>query len=594
MITSLNIQYSQKSDLLEIKQRFKQHPHEKTLIQVFSGQVEKKEVEQLLDDLKDVFQGVPIIGTTTAGEILDSRVEENTVVVNFCFFDSTTVQTTLLDCYDDLWLAGKTLACNLAPAPKALILLGCGLKDGRTIDATLLLNALYEEFPQAVIAGAQAGDNGHGAISYVFTENGITEQGAVAASLSGESLSVHNSYNLSWVPIGKKLTITKASGSRVYSIDHQSPLDLYNHYLGPEVVEGLPLAAADFPLIIERDGIPMAIHARGVNQDGSFDYIHSFHLGEQVQFGFCHSGLLAMAAKQTFDELRAHPTQAAFIYSCVSRKWILGQDVNVEIAPIASLATTAGFFTYGEYFTHPIGKCLFLSQTMTVLTLAELDETELPALTAELKPLITTEESKQLKTLRVLHRLIETSAKEIETINHKLSEMAHEDGLTGLFNRRYFDRQLAAEFKRAQRSEEPLSLILIDVDAFKLYNDTYGHVKGDSCLRAVAAVLKEMPQRPSDFVSRYGGEEFICVLPNTDFDGAMLLAEKIRQDVSNLSIPHLTSVVSNHLTVSIGVQTVEKVTQQNTLESIVAMCDQQLYAAKMNGRNRVCGNGILQ
>jgi c-di-GMP phosphodiesterase len=594
MITSLNIRYSQKSDLLEIKQRFKQHPHEKTLIQVFSGQVEKTEVEQLLEDLKDVFQGVPIIGATTAGEILDSRVEENTVVVNFCFFDSTTVQTTLIDCCDDLGLAGKTLARHLAPASKALILLGCGLKDGRTIDATPLLNALYEEFPQAVIAGAQAGDNGNGVISYVFTEQGITEQGTVAASLSGDALSVHNSYNLSWVPIGKKLTITKAAGSRVYSIDHQSPLDLYNHYLGPEVVEGLPLAAADFPLIIERDGIPMAIHARGVNQDGSFDYIHSFHLGEQVQFGFCHSGLLAMAAKQTFDELRAHPTQAAFIYSCVSRKWILGQDVNVEIAPIASLATTAGFFTYGEYFTHPIGKCLFLSQTMTVLTLAELDETGPPALTNELKPLITAEESKQLKTLRVLHRLIETSAKEIETINHKLSEMAHEDGLTGLFNRRYFDRQLATECKRAQRSEEPLSLILIDVDAFKLYNDTYGHVKGDSCLRAVAAVLKEMPQRPSDFVSRYGGEEFVCVLPNTNFNGAMLLAEKIRQDVSKLSIPHLTSAISDHLTVSVGVQTVEKVTNQITPESIVAMCDQQLYAAKINGRNRVCGNRILQ
>lgn len=594
MIRSLNIQYSQKSDLFEIQQRFKNHPSEQTLIQVFSGHIEKAEIEQLLQDLKDVFQGTPIIGTTTAGEILDGRVTENTVVVNFCFFDSTIVRTTFVDRYDDLWTAGKTLARDLVTVPKALILMGCGLKAGRTIDATPLLAALYEEFPQAVIAGAQAGDNGHGVISHVFTENGILDYGAVAASLSGEALSVHNSYNLSWVPIGKKLTITKASGSRVYSIDHRSPLDLYNHYLGPEVVEGLPLAAADFPLVIERDGIPMAIHATGVNEDGSFDYIHSFHPGEQVQFGFCHSGLLAMAAKQTFDQLSVHPTQVAFIYSCVSRKWILGQDINVELAPISNLATTAGFFAYGEYFTHSIGKCLFFSQTMTVLTLAELDGIEPSALTQELKPLITAEESKQLKTLRVLHRLVETSANEIETINHKLSEMAHEDGLTGLFNRRHFDRQFPAEFKRAQRSGEPLSLILIDVDAFKLYNDTYGHVQGDSCLRAVAAVLKEIPQRPSDFVSRYGGEEFICILPNTNFEGAMLVAEKIRQGVSQLLIPHPTSAVSNYLTVSLGVQTVEKVTEQRTPEAIVMLCDEQLYVAKMNGRNRICGNRIPQ
>ncbi len=593
MITSLNIKYSQKSDLLEMKQRFENHPPGKTLIQVFSGHVTKADVERLLHDLTEVFQGTPIIGTTTAGEIMDGLVEENTIVVNFSFFDSTTVRTTSVDCYDDLWVAGKILARNLkSAAPQTLILLGCGLKDGRTIDATLLLNALYEEFPQAVIAGAQAGDNGHGVISYVFTEDGIIDHGAVVASLSGQSLSAHNSYNLSWVPIGKKFTITKASGPRVYSIDNRSPLDLYNHYLGPEVVEGLPLAAADFPLVIERDGIPMAIHARGVNEDGSFDYIHSFHSGEQVQFGFCHSGLLAIAAKQIFDELRVHPAQVAFIYSCVSRKWILGQDIHVEITPISTLAPTAGFFAYGEYFTHPIGKCFFFSQTMTVLTLAELDEPEPLVYSHELKPFITKEESKQLKTLRVLHRLVETSANEIENMNNKLSEMAHEDCLTGLFNRRHFNRQFTAEFKRAQRSGEPLSLILIDVDAFKLYNDTYGHVKGDSCLRAVATVLKEIPQRPSDFVSRYGGEEFICILPNTSFEGAMLLAEKIRQDVIKLEIPHISSTVSTHLTVSIGVQTVEKITDQRTPEAIVMMCDEQLYAAKMNGRNRVCGNRV--
>ncbi|GAB4382649.1 MAG: hypothetical protein Kow00121_43190 [Elainellaceae cyanobacterium] len=593
MITSLNIQYSQKSDLLEVKQRFKQHPSAQTLIQVFSGHIEKTEIEQLLQDLKETFQGTPIIGTTTAGEILDGRIQEKTVVVNFSFFSSTTVCTTFVDRYDDLWFAGKILAHNLATtAPKALILLGCGLKDGRTIDATPLLAALYEEFPQAIIAGAQAGDNGKGVISYVFTEHGILEQGAVAASLSGEQLSVRNSYSLSWVPIGKKLTITKASGSRVYSIDNRSPRELYNHYLGPEIVEGLPLSAADFPLVIERDGILMAIHALGVNEDGSFDYIHSFHSGEQVQFGFCHSGLLTIAAKQMFDELRTHAAQVAFVYSCVSRKWILGQDILVEIMPIASLATTAGFFAYGEYFTHPIGKCLFFSQTMTVLTLAELNETAAPTLMEELRPLITEEASKQLKTLRVLHRLVETSAKEIETINHKLSEMAHEDSLTGLFNRRYFDRQFTAEFKRAQRSGEPLSILLIDVDAFKRFNDTYGHVRGDSCLRAVAAVLKEVPQRPGDFVARYGGEEFICILPNTAFDGAMLFAEKIQQGVNKLAIPHLTSIISKHLTVSIGLQTVEKVTEQRTPESMIMLCDEQLYAAKMTGRNRICASSI--
>ncbi|MEM9906679.1 MAG: diguanylate cyclase [Cyanobacteria bacterium P01_D01_bin.44] len=593
MITNLSVLYSQPSDLLEVKQRFKNHPSEKTLIQVFSGQIKKAQIERLLHELKDAFQEAAIIGTTTAGEILDGQVEENTVVVNLSFFDSTTVRTTLVDQYDDLWSAGKTLAHALAPAdPKAIILFGCSIKDGYKIDASPVLAALYDTLPQAIIAGGQAGDNGNGVVSYVFTEKGIVEHGAVAAALSGAYLSAHNSYNLSWVPIGKRLTITKAVGPRVYSIDNQTPVDLYKHYLGQEVVDGLPLAAADFPLVIQRDGIPMAVHALGVNDDGSFDYIHSFHSGEQVQFGFCHSGLLALAAQQVFDELRVHPAQAAFIYSCVSRKWILGKDIDVEIAPIAKLAPTAGFFAYGEYFTHPTGKCLLFSQTMTVLTLAELDELEMPTLATELQPVITEEESKQLKTLRVLHRLVETSAKEIETANQKLAEMAHEDSLTGLPNRRYFDQQLSNEFKRAKRTGEPLSLLLIDVDGFKLYNDTYGHAEGDSCLRGVATVLKDMPKRPGDFVSRYGGEEFVCILPNTDLDGAMLLAERIRQDVIKLSIPHATSTVSKYLTVSIGVQTIDSITEKMTAEDFFVMCDKQLYFAKAQGRNKVCGSGM--
>ena len=590
MITSINVLYSQPSDLLEVKQRFPNHPAEQTLIQVFSGQIEKHQIETLLNELKHAFQETPIIGTTTAGEIFDSQISDNTIVINISFFDSTTVQTTLVERNNDLGLMGKSLARDLAATkPQAAIVFSCSLKDGRTIDVSPILNALYQELPQTIIAGGQAGDNGNGVISYVFNEQGIVEYGAVAASLSGTYLSVNNSYNLSWVPIGKKLTINKAKGSRIYSIDEQSPLDLYHHYLGQEVVDGLPLTAADFPLVMERDGILMAMHPLGVNDDGSFDYIHSFHPGEQVQFGFCHSGLLQLAAKKTFEELNKHPVQATFIYSCVSRKWILDRDISVEIAPIANLAPTAGFFAYGEYFTHPLGKCLLFSQTMTILTLAELDDAAISTVVNEVKPFIVDEESKQIKTLRALHRLVETSAKEIETANQQLAEMAHKDGLTGISNRRYFDQKLLDELKRAKRSRTPLSLILLDVDHFKLYNDTYGHVEGDCCLRIVASMLEKVPERASDFVARYGGEEFVCILPDTNFAGAMLLAEKIRQNIVELAIPHVTSKVSNHLTVSVGVHTVNNITEKITPEVLFIMCDKQLYAAKEQGRNRVCG-----
>lgn len=591
MITSLNLLYSQKSDLFPIRQRFQAHPSQQTLIQVFSGRVRRAQIESMLFNLTEVFPNTPIVGTTTAGEICDGKVQDNTVVVNFSFFESTVVKSSIANC--DLQSVGKTLANDLVDSqPQAVILFGCSIKDGNKINATQLLTTLAEALPETIIAGGQAGDNGNGAITYVFTENGIVACGAVAVSLTGKNLVVNNTFNLSWIPIGKKFKITKVVGQRVYRIDDRTPLELYNYYLGSEVVAELPLSAADFPLMTEREGMSMAIHPLVVHKDGSFDYIYCFDLGEQVQFGFCHSGLLQTEAGKTFEELKGKPIQAAFIYSCVSRKWILGRDIDLEIAPIEKLASTAGFFAYGEYFTHAPGKCLHFGQTMTVLTLAETDKIKPTSVDKELKSWVIEQDSKQLKTLRALHRLVETSAKETELANQKLAEMAHKDGLTGLLNRRYFDCRFADEFRLARRTKAPLSLIMIDVDEFKLYNDTYGHIKGDTCLCTVANTLRQIAQRTEDVVCRYGGEEFVYILPNTDFEGAMNLAEQVKHDFSKLAIPHTTSRVASHLTVSIGVQTANHLGEQMTPEKLLELCDKQLYLAKENGRNRVCGEGI--
>lgn len=202
MITSLNLLYSDKSDLLPIRQSFQAHPPQQILIQVFSGRVRRSQIETILADLTGVFPNTAIIGTTTAGEICDGKVQDDTVVVNFSFFESTVVTSSIVDYYDDLQLAGKTLARDFADSqPQALILFGCSIKDGNKINATQLLTALAAALPETIVAGGQAGDNGNGAITYVFTENGIVDYGAVAASLTGEHLVANNTFNLSWIPI---------------------------------------------------------------------------------------------------------------------------------------------------------------------------------------------------------------------------------------------------------------------------------------------------------------------------------------------------------------------------------------------------------
>jgi diguanylate cyclase (GGDEF)-like protein len=177
-----------------------------------------------------------------------------------------------------------------------------------------------------------------------------------------------------------------------------------------------------------------------------------------------------------------------------------------------------------------------------------------------------------------------TRVMDIET---KLRGLAALDGLTGLANRRAFDATLASEWRRAIRSGAPLSLLMVDIDHFKQYNDAFGHQGGDQCLITMAQTLAESLLRAGDFPARYGGEEFVVVLPNTNEAGAELVAENIRARIEKRAICHPLSSVGPHVTISIGRATVIPGTD-DTIEKIVSLADMGLYQAKSLGRNRVC------
>lgn len=160
------------------------------------------------------------------------------------------------------------------------------------------------------------------------------------------------------------------------------------------------------------------------------------------------------------------------------------------------------------------------------------------------------------------------------------------DGLTGIANRRRFDQHLDDEFRRAKRNATPISLIMIDVDSFKDYNDHYGHQHGDECLARIAAALSRQLHRSRDLVARYGGEEFTVVLPDTDRDGALQVAEAMRAEVENLGIEHAASGVTDCVTISLGLCTLVP-EQAAKSASLIHAADRALYQAKRSGRNCV-------
>jgi diguanylate cyclase (GGDEF)-like protein/PAS domain S-box-containing protein len=179
-----------------------------------------------------------------------------------------------------------------------------------------------------------------------------------------------------------------------------------------------------------------------------------------------------------------------------------------------------------------------------------------------------------------------------EIANRALHEMAMQDGLTGLPNRRHFDGALAQEFKRAARDHLELSLIMIDLDYFKGFNDLYGHPAGDACLRKVAEAIAGVPQRPADLVARYGGEEMVVLLPNTDAPGAAMVAGLLRDAVRELKIPHAASPAL-FVTVSCGVASFIPELDPHVPVMLVERADRALYQAKLAGRNRVaCHGGV--
>ncbi|GET35891.1 diguanylate cyclase with PAS/PAC and GAF sensors [Microseira wollei NIES-4236] len=176
---------------------------------------------------------------------------------------------------------------------------------------------------------------------------------------------------------------------------------------------------------------------------------------------------------------------------------------------------------------------------------------------------------------------------QLQTANLELQRQASLDGLTQLANRRRFDEYLNIEWLRHKREQLPLSLILFDADYFKLYNDTYGHLAGDDCLRQMAVAIAAVGRRPADLVARYGGEEFAVVLPNTDSTGAMHIASTIRQAVRQLAIPHSKSSVSDRVTVSLGVASVVP-TKTLSSQDLLNAAERALYTAKQQGRDRYC------
>lgn len=198
---------------------------------------------------------------------------------------------------------------------------------------------------------------------------------------------------------------------------------------------------------------------------------------------------------------------------------------------------------------------------------------------------LTKEYGRLLKQLRRVTKISDKTTIDLNSSKLDLLNKVHFDALTGIYNRRFMDDRLKQLMRSLSRSGGLISVMMIDIDFFKKYNDTYGHQMGDTCLKTIAGTLNNSVTREEDFTARYGGEEFVVILPHTDVNGARIMADRLLENVRACQIPHEKNAVASCVTISIGFTTGQVMHSQKGAEYI-KRADEALYMSKQNGRNR--------
>lgn len=366
---SINTYYSDKEQLGSFIIDAKIQNSSSLLIQVFSALTDKDFIAALLSELTDLLPDAVIIGSTTDGEIMNGKVSSGKVVLSFTQFEETRLKASAIEHRVDGYYSGQYLAKELIEDDTKLLIT---FADGLQTNGEAFLSGISSVDDEVIVAGGHAGDNSKFKETLVFTKEHILSKGAVAVSLNSKHLHIHTDYSFNWYPIGNELTITKAEGNRVYTIDGKSAVDTYAHYLGDNIAKGLPGIGIEFPLIVNRNGSDVSRAAIGKMDDGSLIVGGNLYTGEKVRIGYGDSKEILRRSDEIVEATSQEPSETIFVYSCATRKYFMGDEVESETLPLQAIAPVSGFFTYGEFFNSD--KNELLNQTMTIVSLSESDE----------------------------------------------------------------------------------------------------------------------------------------------------------------------------------------------------------------------------
>lgn len=472
------------------------------LIQLFSGVMDKQLIQSILDLISLNLPDAMLIGATTAGEIMDGVMSSSDIILSFSLFESTDISTYYFpQC--DFENGVRAAEEILTDRTKVCI----AFSEGLTSDAESFLDGFTSVCNDVMVAGGNAGDDLTFTGTYVMQGSHLYDVGIVIAVLDSDLLVVNNAYSLSWTPVGKSMTITKAEKNVIYEIDNRPIRELYTHYLGAETVEHIPASAIEFPLIKIEDNVAIARSMIAQSEDGGFVYAGHFHNGDQVRFAIGNVEEVLNHAIDIQASLASFPVEATYVYSCSVRKLFLQEQLNYEFGLINEIAPCVGFFTYGEFF-HSHADNQLLNITTTTLSVSESH-----CIATSLEPV--NKSTYHHSMLKSLTHLVNVTQEELDENIQKLMakeqmiESQLRDELTGIKNR-------TALFNDMEIIEGIMILAVFNIDFFSTINDYYGYERGDQLLKIFAKRLVEIVG--DDNVYRISGDEFAVIRTNTILD----------------------------------------------------------------------------
>lgn len=532
-------------------------------ISIFTHWNDPALIQAMTDGLSKAFPRAAIAGLTTAGGIEDGQMNTGKTILSFMAFDESPVEV---------------LHYNMKDLRAVEI-----LETQLTGNVEPFLDAISALPPSVAIFGGGADTDDLNQPSYVFDKEAIMNEGFVIMLFRG-TVKVLTRSVLGWQPLGRQVTITAMDGNMVIKeLDHIA-VNFYEKYLKIDPSVGFDKKTLSFSLVVEKDGVELARLPMSCRKDGSLVFNIALHVGDKLRMAYGDPNEIINGSRRVLGRIRDFGPQGMLLFSCVVRRYYLKDDVNQILSAYERITPAAGGYTRGEI--DRIEGHVY-TMNMNLVSAAFREETKdhkrtIADITGdpshmENDPALNLDDF--LSTVQCLVSFITVTSKELSDAYQKLAFVAGHDSLTDLLNRGRIEWVLRHLIEDTNKTHHTFSAIMIDIDSFKHINDTYGHSVGEDVLIRLADIMKS-GVRPTDYAGRWGGDEFVILLPDTDIDQSEEVADRMRRNFAEADILPDGKAV----TASFGVTTSY---EGETLESFYRRMDSALYTAKGAGKNQV-------